>query len=56
MPSLDLVEAAEQELGLPVISAATAGAYSLLNASGLPLAITGAGALLASESPAVQPA
>jgi len=56
MPSLDLVEAAEQELGLPVLSAATAGAYSLLKANGLPLAITGAGSLLASESAAVQSA
>lgn len=56
MPSLALVEAAEQELGVPVISAATAGAYSLLRASGLPLAITGAGSLLGSEAAAVQPA
>ena len=33
MPSLDLVQAAEDEFGLPVLSAATAGAYSLLRAS-----------------------
>ncbi|WP_331748218.1 Asp/Glu racemase [Streptomyces chartreusis] len=50
MPSLSLVEAAEKELGLPVLSAATAGAYSLLMANGLPLAIPGAGSLLRSES------
>jgi maleate isomerase len=46
MPSLPLVEAAEQEFGLPVISAATAGAYSILRAAGLPLDVSGAGALL----------
>ena len=56
MPSLDLIEAAEQELGVPVISAATAGAYSLLRATGLPLAVAGAGSLLGSEAAAVQPA
>lgn len=56
MPSLALVEAAEQELGLPVVSAATAGAYSLLKANGLSLSITGAGSLLSSEAAAVQPA
>jgi len=46
MPSLPLVDAAEQEFGLPVISAATAGAYSLLTALGLPVDIPGAGSLL----------
>jgi maleate isomerase len=46
MPSLPLVDAAEQELGLPVLSAATAGAYSILCALDLPLTIPGAGALL----------
>jgi maleate isomerase len=51
MPSLDLIDAAEAELGLPVLSAATAGAYSILRAAGLPLAIPGAGALLRSELP-----
>lgn len=55
MPSLSLVEAAEQEFGVPVISAATAGAYSLLKANDLPLAIAGAGSLLSSESAALQP-
>ncbi len=46
MPSLDLVETAEQELGLPVLSAATAGAYSILRACGLPVDIPYAGSLL----------
>lgn len=54
MPSLSLVEAAEQELGLPVISAATAGAYSLLKANGLSLTIPGAGSLLRSGAAAVR--
>ena len=51
MPSLGLIEAAEAEFGLPVLSAATAGAYSILRASGLPLAIEGAGSLLRAELP-----
>ena len=46
MPSLSLVEPAEQRFGLPVVSAATAGAFSILRAAGLPLAVNGAGALL----------
>ncbi len=46
MPSLPLVETAEREFGLPVLSAATAGAYSVLRALGLPLTIPGAGSLL----------
>jgi maleate isomerase len=46
MPSLLLVETAEREVGLPVVSAATAGAYSILRAAGLPLEVDGAGALL----------
>jgi maleate isomerase len=46
MPSLPLVEAAERELGLPVVSAATAGAFSILRAAGLPLDIPKAGSLL----------
>ncbi|WP_433496962.1 hypothetical protein ACQP1K_18510 [Sphaerimonospora sp. CA-214678] len=48
MPSLPLVAQAEEELGLPVLSAATAGAFSILRALGLPAAIAGAGSLLAS--------
>jgi maleate isomerase len=52
MPSLGLIEAAEGEFSLPVLSAATAGAYSILRACGLPAAVPGAGALLRS-GPAV---
>jgi maleate isomerase len=47
MPSLDLVADAEAEMGLPVISAATAGAFTLLDRLGLPADIRGAGRLLA---------
>lgn len=50
MPSLDLVETAEQEFGLPVLSAATAGAYSILRATGLPIDIVGAGSLLRADT------
>jgi maleate isomerase len=46
MPSLSLIDAAEQEFGMPVLSATTAGAYSILKAAGLPLALPGAGSLL----------
>lgn len=49
MPSLDLVDAAEKEFGVPVLSAATAGAYSLLKANRLPLTIADAGSLLRSD-------
>lgn len=51
MPSLDLVQRAENEFGLPVISAATAGAYSILRSLGLPVDVPGAGALLRADSP-----
>jgi maleate isomerase len=47
MPSLALVEPAEAEFGLPVLSAATAGAYALLRALDLPPRLPGAGRLLA---------
>ena len=50
MPSLPLVQAAEDELGLPVLSAATAGAYSILHAAGLPIDIPDAGSLLHADS------
>lgn len=50
MPSLPLVQAAEDELGLPVLSAATAGAYSILRASGLTVDIPDAGSLLRADS------
>lgn len=46
MPSLDLVSAAESEFGLPVLSAATAGAYTLLRHLGLPTVLPDAGTLL----------
>jgi maleate isomerase len=47
MPSLDLVAPAEEEFGLPVLSAATAGAYALLTGLGLDPVLPGAGRLLA---------
>jgi maleate isomerase len=50
MPSLDLIQAAEDELGLPVLSAATAGAYSILRSLGLPVDVPGAGSLLRAEA------
>lgn len=50
MPSLDLVEPAEAEFGIPVLSAATAGAYTLLRHLGLPPTVPGAGRLLASPA------
>jgi len=53
MPSLSLVEPAEQRFGLPVVSAATAGAYSILRAAGLPLAVDGAGAMLRGDAAVV---
>jgi maleate isomerase len=51
MPSLDLVQKAEDELGLPVISAATAGAYSILRSAGLAVNIPDAGSLLRADAP-----
>ena len=49
MPSLSLIDAAEQEFGLPVLSAATAGAYSVLRALDLRVDIPGAGSLLRAD-------
>lgn len=46
MPSLSLIASAEDELGVPVISAATAGAFSILRSLGLPTKLPGAGSLL----------
>lgn len=46
MPSLAAVQAVEDELGLPVVTAATATAYEILRALGHQPAITGDGALL----------
>lgn len=51
MPSLDLVADAERELGMPVLSAATAGAFTLLDGLGLAVDLPGAGRLLA-QAPA----
>ncbi|NMO02950.1 maleate cis-trans isomerase [Gordonia sp. TBRC 11910] len=50
MPSLSIVEEAERELGLPVLSAATAGAYSILRSLNLPVNIPGAGSLLRADA------
>lgn len=50
MPSLPLVQAAEDELGVPVLTAATAGAFTLLDALGLPVDLPGAGRLLARDA------
>lgn len=47
MPSLASVQLVEEELGLPVISAATATAYETLLALGHAHAVSGAGSLLA---------
>lgn len=49
MPSLAVIDQAEAEFGLPVLSAATAGAFSILRGLGLPTHIPGAGSLLASR-------
>jgi maleate isomerase len=46
MPSLALIGPAEAEFSVPVISAATAGAYSLLTSLGLPAELPDAGRLL----------
>jgi maleate isomerase len=47
---LPLPLAAEDELGLPVLSAATAGAFTLLESLGLPVDLPGAGRLLARDA------
>jgi maleate isomerase len=50
MPSLPLIGPAEREFGLPVLSAATAGAYALLRHLDLPPVLPGAGQLLAGSA------
>ena len=50
MPSLPLVQQAEDEFGLPVLSAATAGAFTLIDQLGLPVDLPGAGRLLARDA------
>jgi maleate isomerase len=56
MPSLPLVEAAEAEFGLPVLSAATAGAFCLLRSLGLAAELPGAGSLLRAPTTVAAPA
>lgn len=46
MPSLPLIAPAEREFGVPVLSAGTAGAYTLLRRLGLPIDVPDAGSLL----------
>jgi maleate isomerase len=49
MPSLPLIEVAETEFGLPVLSASTAAAFTLLRRLDLPTVLPGAGCLLQKE-------
>jgi maleate isomerase len=46
MPSLDLVDQVEQELGLPVLTAATSTAFALMKRLDLPTRVPRAGSLL----------
>jgi maleate isomerase len=46
MPSLSVIEAAEVQLGLPVLSAATATMFQVLRRLGLRRRVPGAGRLL----------
>lgn len=52
MPSLDLVQPAEDEFGIPVVSASTAGAYTLLRKLGLAVDLPDAGSLLRADAQA----
>lgn len=56
MPSLGLIQDAEDELGLPVLSAATAGAYSILRKIGARVDVPGAGSLLRADTNTTVPA
>jgi maleate isomerase len=49
MPSLPVIERVEQELGIPVLSAATATVFDLLGAIDVEPRVPGAGSLLAGE-------
>jgi maleate isomerase len=49
MPSLSAIEPVEQELGLPVLSAATATVHDLLTRLGIDPVVPGAGALLSGQ-------
>ncbi|MGZ4251930.1 MAG: maleate cis-trans isomerase family protein [Solirubrobacteraceae bacterium] len=53
MPSLDVIAQAEHELGVPVLSAATATARKILLALGLEPVVPDAGAALAAGKPVV---
>ncbi len=53
MPSLPAIEAAERELGIPVLSAATATVFDLLTVLGLEPRVPGAGLLLAGNRTAL---
>jgi maleate isomerase len=50
MPSLDVVQLVEDEAGVPVVTAATATARSILLALGLTPSVPGAGRMLAGET------
>jgi maleate isomerase len=50
-PSLPAIPLAEERLGLPVLSAATATVYELLTALDLPPVVEGGGALLSGRAP-----
>jgi maleate isomerase len=50
MPSLSLIEMAEEEFGLPVLSASTATAFTLLRRLELPTILPGAGCLLLTDN------
>jgi len=54
MPSLSLIERAEAEFGMPVLSAATATAFTLLHRLGLPTVLPGAGRLLQKDTREVE--
>jgi maleate isomerase len=54
MPSLPLIEPAETEFRLPVLSASTATAFTLLRRLGLPTVLPGAGRLLQKDRPDVR--
>jgi maleate isomerase len=54
MPSLAVVKLVEDEVGIPVLSAATATARAILLALGLPPTVPDAGRLLAGELAAVE--
>jgi len=51
MPSLDVVQLVEDEVGIPVVTAATATARAILVALGLTPSIAGGGRLLAGHAP-----